>query len=84
MNLQDVWESDRAHLKKEMDADITNREIRKISFKHNGKVLVAERGQPNPYDGLPVRAIYEDGARGCYLICGGTVTIAPSDALVEE
>jgi hypothetical protein len=84
MEPQEVWESDRVHLKKEMDADITQRKIRKIAFKHNGKLLVAERGQPNPYNGLPVRAIYEDGARGCFLICAGTVTIAPSDALVEE
>jgi len=81
----DMWESDRAHLRVEMDAEITKRKIQKISFKHNGKVLVAEVGKPNPYNEVrPVRAIYEDGKRGCYLICGGDVTIAPSESLVEE
>jgi len=80
----DVWESDRAHLRTEMDAEITKRKVRKISFKHNGKVLVAEVGKRNPYNGIPVRAIYEDGKRGCFLICAGSVTIAPTDSLVEE
>jgi hypothetical protein len=79
-----MWESDRIHLRKEMGAEITKRKIQKISFKHDGRVLVAEVGHPNPYNGFPVRAIYEDGNRRCYLICGGTVTIAPGDSLVEE
>jgi hypothetical protein len=80
----DIWESDRAHLKKEMDADITKRKIKKISFKHDGKVFVAEVGEPSPYDGNIVRAIYEDGKRGCFLVCGGTVTMAPKESFVEE
>lgn len=80
----DMWESDRAHLRKEMDAEITKRKIRKISFLHDGKLLMAEVGQPNPYNNVPVRAIYQDGKRGCYLICAGTVTIAPKNSLVEE
>jgi hypothetical protein len=67
-----------------MDAEITKRKIVKVSFKHDGKVLVAEVGKPNPYNGNPVRAIYEDGKRGCYLICAGDVTIAPKSSLVEE
>jgi hypothetical protein len=79
-----MWESDRAHLRKEMDAEITKRKIRKISFMHDGKLLLAEVGKPNPYNNVPVRAIYEDGKRGCFLICAGTVTIAPKNSLVEE
>ena len=79
-----VWESDRDHLRNAMDAEITKRRIQKISFNHDGKALVAEIEKPNPYNGLPVRAIYEDGKRGCFLICGGDVTIAPKDSLVED
>jgi hypothetical protein len=80
----DTWESDYTYLKSEMDAEITRRKIRKISFMHNGKLLVAETWKPNPYNNVPVRAIYEDGKRGCFLICAGSITIAPSDSLVEE
>lgn len=76
--------TDREWLKREMDADITDRKIRKISFKHNGKVVTAEVGAPNPSNGVPVRAIYEDGKRGCFLICAGDVSIAPKESLVEE
>jgi len=47
MNAQEIWESDRAHLRKEMNAEITKRKIRKISFIHDGKLLVAETGKPN-------------------------------------
>jgi hypothetical protein len=67
-----------------MNAEITKRKIRKVSFIHEGKALVAEVGKPNPYNDVTVRAIYEDGRRGCYLICAGTVTIAGKDSLVEE
>jgi hypothetical protein len=58
--------------------------IRKISFMHAGKLLLAEVGKPNPYNNVPVRAIYEDRKRGCYLICAATVTIAPKQSLVEK
>jgi hypothetical protein len=78
------WDSDRDKLKKEMDAEITKRKIRKVAFTHDGKVMMAEIGQPNPYNGVIVRAIYEDGKRGIYLICAGTVTIAGKGSLVEE
>jgi hypothetical protein len=47
-------------------------------------VLVAEVGKPSPYNGGTVRAIYEDGIRGCYFICAGVIEIAPKDSLVEE
>jgi hypothetical protein len=80
----DMWESDHTHLQSKMDAEITKRKIRRISFMHNGKLLVAEVGRPNPYNGVQVRAIYQDGKRGCYLICAGDVTIAPDSSLVEE
>jgi len=80
----DVWESDRTYLRTEMDAEITKRNVRKLSFKHNGKVFVAEVGKLSPYNSVAVRAIYEDGKRGCFLICAGTIGIAPSDSLVEE
>lgn len=81
----DMWESDRAHLKKEMDAEITKRKIKKIAFIHNGKMVVAEVGVADPFTGGPVRAIYQDGKRGCYLICGGgEVRLGSSDAIVEE
>jgi hypothetical protein len=79
-----AWEADRDHLRDEMYANITKRKIRKIAFLHDGKLMVAEVGQPNPYNGVPVRVIYEDAARGCFLICAGTVTIAPETSLVEE
>jgi hypothetical protein len=46
--------------------------------------MVAEVGQPNPYNGHPIRAIYEDALRGVFLICGGDITIAPKDSTVEE
>lgn len=78
------WVSDRAYFQKEMDAEITKRKVRKLSFIHNGKLLVAEVGKPNPYNNVPIRAIYEDGKRGCFLICAETVTIAPKESLVEE
>ena len=80
----DSWESDRIHLNKELGVDITKRAIRRISVGHNGKVLVAEVGKPNPYNGIVVRAIYEDSSRGIFLICAGTVTIAGKDSLVED
>jgi len=67
-----------------MDAEITKRKIRKIAFVHNGKVLTAEVGAPSTHNGVPVRAIYEDGKRGIFLICAGDVSIAPKDSLVEE
>jgi hypothetical protein len=76
--------TDSEWLKQEMDAEITDRKIRKIGFKHNGKVFTAEVGVPSPHNGAPVRAIYEDGKRGIFLICAGDVSIAPKDSLVEE
>lgn len=84
MNEAEMWQSDYEWIQKEMAAKITRRKIRKLSFKHDGKILVAEVGEPNPYNGARVRAIYEDAVRGCYLICGGTITIAPADSMVEE
>ena len=80
----DIWESDRAYLQTEAGAEITKRKIRKISFMHSGKIFVAEVGKPDPYNNVTVRAIYEDGKRGIYLICAGTVTLAPKTSLVEE
>lgn len=82
MNEAEMWQSDSEWIKKEMGAQITKRKIRKVSFKHNGKVMVAEVGKPNPYNELPIRKIYE--APGSFFICGGTITIAPKDSLVEE
>lgn len=84
MTPDEIWESDRAYFKKEMDAEITNRKIRKLSFKHDGKSLVLEVGTPDPDTGTPVRAIYQDGKRGCFLVCAGRVTLAPESAWVEE
>ena len=84
MNDAETWQSDSEWIKKELGTNITKRGIRKVSFKHNGKVLTAEVGQPNPYNGYPLRAIYEDATRGVFLLCGGTITIAPNDSLVEE
>lgn len=84
MSDSEQWQSDFEWIKKEMDAKIKKRRIRKLAFMHNGKVMVAEVGQPNPYNNHPVRAIYEDAERGCYLLCGGTITIAPSNSFVEE
>lgn len=85
MNETEIWQSDYEYLSKEMDAAITKRKIRKISFKHDGKVMVAEVGKPSPYEGQSIiRAIYEDGKRGAFLLCGGTVTMAGKDSLVEE
>jgi len=84
MNEAEQWQSDYEWIGKEMGAKITKRRIRKVSFKHDGKIMVAEVGQPNPYNGALIRKIYEDASRGCYLLCGGTITIAPADSLVEE
>ena len=84
MNEKEAWQSDSEWINKEMGAQITMRKIRKVSFKHDGKVMVAEVGQANPYNGALIRKIYEDASRGCYLLCGGTITIAPKDSLVEE
>lgn len=79
-----IWKSDSNYLRTEMDAHITMRKIRKIAFNHDGKLLVAELGKPSPYNGGMVRAIYEDGKRGCYLICAGVIETAPKDSKVEE
>ena len=80
-----TWESDREHLKKEMDAEITKRRIKKIAFIHDGKIVVNEVGVSDPFTGGVVRAIYQDGKRGCYLICGGgQVKLGSKDAIVEE
>jgi hypothetical protein len=84
MNDSEIWQSDYEWLSKEMGAQITKRKIRKLSFIHDGKVMVAEIGKPNPYNGQPLRKIYEDGSRGCFLLCGGPPAIAPKDSLVEE
>jgi hypothetical protein len=84
MNESEIWQSDYDWISKEMDAQITKRRIRKLSFTHDGKIMVAEVGKPNPYNGAPLTRIYEDGSRGCFLLCGGTITIAPKDSLVEE
>ena len=84
MNESEVWQSDSDWINKAMGAQITKRKIRKISFKHDGKIMVAEVGNPNPYNRVPIRAIYEDATRGCFLLCGGTITIAPKDSFVEE
>jgi hypothetical protein len=79
------WESDSIYFKKEMDAEITKRRIKKIAFIHDGKIVVAEVGGIDSSTGVPIRAIYQDAKRGCYLICeGGTVTLGSKDALVEE
>ena len=84
MNETEMWQSDSEWIQREMGTNITKRRIRKVSFKHNGKVLTAEVGQPNPYNGIQLRAIYEDAMRGVFLLCGGTITIAPKDSLIEE
>lgn len=84
MNEAEIWQSDSEWIQREMGATITKRRIRKVSFKHNGTVLTAEVGQPNPYNGYPLRAIYEDRVRGAFLLCGTTITIAPNESLVEE
>lgn len=84
MNESKIWQSDYEWINKEMGASITKRKIRKVSFKHDGKVTVAEVGQPNPYNEQPIRKIYEDSVRGIFLLCGGAITIAPKDSLVEE
>ncbi len=84
MNEAEVWRSDYEWISKEMGAHITKRKIRKLSFIHDGELMVAEVGKPNPYNGLPLRKIYQDASRECYLLCGGTITIAPKDSLVEE
>jgi hypothetical protein len=44
VNEAETWQSDSEWIKKEMGANITKRRIRKVSFKHNGKVLTAEVG----------------------------------------
>jgi hypothetical protein len=67
-----------------MDAEITKRKIRKVKLTHEGNVVVAEVGKPNPVNGTNVQAIYEDGKRGIYLICAGAVTVTGRDAFVEE
>jgi hypothetical protein len=46
--------------------------------------MVAEVGEPNPYNGFPIRAIYEVSLGRCFLLCGGNITIAPGDSVVEE
>lgn len=84
MNEEEVWQSDSEWIKRELGANITKRRIGKISFIHNGKVLTAEVGRPNPYNGYPLRAIYEDAARATFILCGGSLTMAPKDSLVEE
>jgi hypothetical protein len=56
--------TDREWLKERMDAEITDRKIRKIAFIHDGKALTAEVGAPNPHNNVPIRAIYQDGKRG--------------------
>lgn len=84
MNEADAWQADYEWVNREMGARIAKRRIRKVSFVHNGKVLVAEVGQPNPYNGVPITKIYEDRLRGCYLLLAGSITIAPKDSLVEE
>ncbi len=84
MDETETWKSDSDWIRSEMGCEITKRRIRKVSFKHNGKVMLAEVGQCNPYNGLPLRAIYEHASLGVYLLCGGTITIAPKDSLVEE
>ena len=84
MNEAEMRQSDAEWISKEMGAQITKRKIRKVSFKHDAKIMLAEVGQPNPYNRFPIRAIYEDASRGCFLLCGGTITIAPSDSFVEE
>ncbi len=42
MNEAETWQTDSEWIKKEMGANITKHRIRKVSFKHNGKVLTAE------------------------------------------
>lgn len=64
MNDAEMWQSDSEWINNEMGAQITKRKIRKVSFKHDGKVMLAEVGQPNPYTGFPIRAIYEHASRG--------------------
>ncbi|WP_162601497.1 hypothetical protein [Occallatibacter savannae] len=84
MNDTEIWKSDTDWILKQLGAEITQRRIRRVSFMHEGKVLVAEVGGPNPFNELPVRAIYEDAQRGVFFLCGGTITIAPKDSVVEE
>lgn len=78
------WQSDYVWIGKEMGAQITKCRIRKVSFKHDDKVIVAEVRMPNPYNGVPLREVYVGVSGGCFLLCGGTITIAPMDSFVEE
>ncbi len=48
MNEAEMWQSDSEWLKKEMGTDITKRKIRKVSFKHDGKVLMAGEDRCRP------------------------------------
>jgi len=54
-----TWESDREHLKKEMDAEITKRRIKKIAFIHDGKIVVNEVGVTDPYAGDTARLVWD-------------------------
>lgn len=83
MNEAEIWQSDYEWIKKEMSWEITKCKIRKLSFIHDGKIMVAEVGKPNPYNDVPIRKIYQV-THGAYVLCGGNITIAPKDSLVEE
>lgn len=84
MGEHEIWQSDYDWISEEIGGSIAKRRIRKLAFMHNGRLMIAEVGKPNPYNGIPLRKIYQDALRKCFFLCGGTITIAPDDSLVEE
>ena len=81
-----AWQADRNNLKWDMDVEITKRKIKRTSFMHDGKLLVAEVGKRSPYpdNNASIRVIYQDQKRGCFVIRAGTIVLAPKDASVVE
>ncbi len=86
MNEAEVWQSDHAWLKQEMDAEITKRKIHRLSFTHNGKPLLVEVGRSPAADAeQSVQFTYSDGSGpGSVVMQTNSPNSNPNGVLVEN
>jgi len=64
-----VYAQIRAHIAQELDADLSARRIRSLSYTHNGKKFDAEVGELESGGEGIVVAILFDQSRSLYLVC---------------
>jgi hypothetical protein len=66
---EQVYQSIRAFLGKELGADFTNRHVYKLHYRHNGREYFAEVGKADQIERETVVAILYESGRDLYHVC---------------